>query len=310
MKQLIIATRKSALALWQSTFIKNELLKTHSGLEILLEGFKTKGDVLLDSPLAKIGGKGLFTKELEEAMLKGYAHLAVHSLKDVPSFLPKGLKLAAISKRESSNDVMLSQKYSNLASLPHKARIGTTSLRRKMQLLALRPDFDIICLRGNVNSRIEKLKNNEFDAIILAKAGIERLELQKEVHFIYTFSKDEMIPAASQGALGIESVENTEILELLQCLNDENAFIETKIERDFIRTLEGGCQVPLGVNAELKDDTITIRAVLGLPDASEILREKRVIAKKEFANFGEKLAQEFLAQGAKELLQKAMIQGQ
>ncbi|OEW17675.1 hydroxymethylbilane synthase [Campylobacter sp. BCW_6879] len=302
--KLIIATRKSQLALWQSEHVAQILKNTHQ-IEVLLEGFKTKGDVLLDSPLAKIGGKGLFTKELEESMLRKEAHLAVHSLKDVPSFFPQGLVLAAVSKREQSNDAMLSQNYKDFFSLPKGAKIGTTSLRRKMQLLLLRPDLELISLRGNVNSRIEKLKNNEFDAIILAMAAIKRLNLDKQVNFVYEFSKDELIPAASQGALGIESINDEKILELLKCLNDENALIETSIEREFIATLEGGCQVPIGINAELLGDEICVRAVLGLPDGSEILKDKRTIKKNDFKGFGESLAQEFIAKGAKELLKKA-----
>ncbi|MCW1360542.1 hydroxymethylbilane synthase [Campylobacter jejuni] len=304
MKELIIATRKSKLALWQSEYIAGVLEKTHQ-IKVRLEGFKTKGDVLLDSPLAKIGGKGLFTKELEESMLQGKAHLAVHSLKDVPSFFPKGLILAAVSKREQSNDAMISQNFKDFSSLPKGAKIGTTSLRRKMQLLLLRPDLEIISLRGNVNSRIEKLKNGDFDAIILAMAGIKRLNLDKEVNFVYEFSKDELVPAASQGILGIESVEDEEITKLLKCLNDENALIESTIEREFISTLEGGCQVPIGINAELNEEEICVRAVLGLPDGSEILQDKRMIKKSEFQGFGEKLAKEFITKGAKELLKKA-----
>ncbi|AXP08942.1 hydroxymethylbilane synthase [Campylobacter hepaticus] len=304
MKELIIATRKSQLALWQSHHIA-QILKDKHQIEVVLEGFKTKGDVLLDTPLAKIGGKGLFTKELEESMLRKDAHLAVHSLKDMPSFFPQGLVLAAVSKREKSNDAMLSQNYKDFLSLPQGAKIGTTSLRRKMQLLLLRPDLKIISLRGNVNSRIQKLKNGEFDAIILAIAGIKRLNLDKEVNFVYEFSKDELIPAASQGALGIQSIDQSDILELLECLNDEDALIETTIERDFIATLEGGCQVPIGVNAELLNDKICVRCVLGLPDGSEILKDKRMIKKSDYKFFGEKLAKEFIAKGAKELLIQA-----
>ncbi|NDJ27915.1 hydroxymethylbilane synthase [Campylobacter sp. MIT 12-8780] len=303
--KLIIATRKSQLALWQSEFVKASLLKEHKNLELLLQGFKTKGDVLLDSPLAKIGGKGLFTKELEESMLRGEAQLAVHSLKDVPSFLPHGLVLAALCKRHSPNDALLSDKFKDFQALPKGAKIGTTSLRRKMQLLALRSDLNIISLRGNVNSRIEKLKKGEFDAIVLAQAGIERLNLNKLVKFTYTFSLDEMIPAASQGILGIESVDKKEVLELLKCLNDENASIESKIERDFIKELEGGCQVPIGINAKINGDEIELRAILGLPDASKILQEKLVIKKAEYNTAGTSLAQHFIKQGAKELLKEA-----
>ncbi|EGK8088860.1 hydroxymethylbilane synthase [Campylobacter lari] len=303
--QLIIATRKSQLALWQSEYIKNKLLQTHSDLEIFLEGFKTKGDVLLDSPLAKIGGKGLFTKELEESMLRGDSHLAVHSLKDVPSFFPDGLVLAAISKREVVNDAFLSEYYESLNALPKGAKVGTTSLRRRMQLLALRPDLNIISLRGNINSRLEKLKAKEFDAIILALAGIKRLDLDKEIKYIRAFELDEMIPAASQGALGIESIDDKQILKYLECLNDKNAFVETYIERDFIKTLEGGCQVPIGINAKIIDEKIEIRAIVGLPDASKILKEKRVIDEQNYSNAGELLAKEMIAKGAKEILKEA-----
>lgn len=303
--KLTIATRKSQLALWQSEYIKECLLKAHPHLEIALEGFKTKGDVLLDSPLAKIGGKGLFTKELEESMLRKEAHLAVHSLKDVPSFFPQGLVLAAISKREEVNDAFLSQYYTHLQDLPKGAKVGTTSLRRRMQLLALRPDLNIISLRGNINSRLEKLKAKEFDAIILAFAGIKRLGLEKQIKFVRKFELDEMIPAASQGALGIESIDDEQILSLLKCLNDENAFIETHIERDFIKTLEGGCQVPIGINAKLSGDDIQIQAIVGLPDASKILKEKKFIKKQDYLNAGELLAKEMIAKGAKEILKEA-----
>ncbi|MBS4234988.1 hydroxymethylbilane synthase [Campylobacter vulpis] len=304
MKKLIIATRKSPLALWQSEFIADILRKTH-GIEVCLEGFSTKGDILLDSPLAKIGGKGLFTKELENAMLENKAHLAVHSLKDVPSFLPQGLVLAALSVREDDTDALLSELYENLNALPQNAKVGTTSLRRKMQLLSLRPDLQIINLRGNINSRLEKLKKGEFDAIILASAGVKRLGLEKELKFIYQFSKDELVPAATQGILGIQSKDNSEILTLLACLNDEKSLIESKIERDFIRTLEGGCQVPIGINAELMGEQITVRSILGLPNGKEILRDKRIILKKNYQNFGENLALEFIKKGAKELLKRA-----
>lgn len=304
MKKLIIATRKSPLALWQSEFVAKILRQKH-GIEVSLEGFKTKGDVLLDSPLAKIGGKGLFTKELENALLEKRAHLAVHSLKDVPSLLPNGLVLAALTKREDARDALLSQRYEDLDALPKGAKIGTTSLRRKMQLLLLRPDLEIISLRGNVNSRLEKLKKGEFDAIVLACAGVRRLGLEKELRFITPFDKDTLIPAATQGILGIEAPDEPEILALLKCLNDEKALIESTIEREFIRVLEGGCQVPIGINAELVGEQITVRAVLGLPDGSEILREKSVIAKDEAESFGAKLADEFIKRGAKELLKRA-----
>lgn len=305
MNELIIATRESQLALWQSEFIKAFLQERYPDLHISLQGFKTKGDVLLDTPLAKIGGKGLFTKELEESMLAGKAHLAVHSLKDVPSFFPQGLTLAAVCKREEPNDALLSEKFKDLASLPQGAKVGTTSLRRKMQLLLKRPDLDIISLRGNINSRLEKLKKSEFDAIVLAYAGLKRLNLQNAVKFLYKFSLDEMIPAASQGILGIESLDERPILQLLSPLNDGQAMLTSRIERDFIKELEGGCQVPIGINAEIANNAITIRAILGLPDGSEILQEKKKLAFNESKDAGKILAQEFINKGAKELLKRA-----
>ena len=305
MNELIIATRESQLALWQSEFIKAFLQERYPDLHISLQGFKTKGDVLLDTPLAKIGGKGLFTKELEESMLAGKAHLAVHSLKDVPSFFPQGLTLAAVCKREEPNDALLSEKFKDLASLPQGAKVGTTSLRRKMQLLLKRPDLNIISLRGNINSRLEKLKKGEFDAIVLAYAGLKRLNLQKAVKFLYKFSLDEMIPAASQGILGIESLDERPILQLLSPLNDGQAMLTSRIERDFIKELEGGCQVPIGINAEIANNAITIRAILGLPDGSEILQEKKKLAFNESKDAGKILAQEFISKGAKELLKRA-----
>ena len=305
MNELIIATRKSQLALWQSEFIKAFLQERYPDLHISLQGFKTKGDVLLDTPLAKIGGKGLFTKELEESMLAGKAHLAVHSLKDVPSFFPQGLTLAAVCKREEPNDALLSEKFKDLASLPQGAKVGTTSLRRKMQLLLKRPDLNIISLRGNINSRLEKLKKGEFDAIVLAYAGLKRLNLQKAVKFLYKFSLDEMIPAASQGILGIESLDEPNLLQTLAVLNDEQAVVASRIERDFIKELEGGCQVPIGVNAEILGTSVQIRAILGLPDGSEILQKSLNLPLNESQNAGILLAKEFIGKGAKELLKRA-----
>lgn len=305
MNELIIATRKSQLALWQSEFIKAFLQERYPNLRVNLQGFKTKGDVLLDTPLAKIGGKGLFTKELEESMLAGKAHLAVHSLKDVPNFFPQGLTLAAVCKREEPNDALLSEKFKDLASLPQGAKVGTTSLRRKMQLLLKRPDLNIISLRGNINSRLEKLKKGEFDAIVLAYAGLKRLNLQKAVKFLYKFSLDEMIPAASQGILGIESLDEPKLLQTLAVLNDEQAVVASRIERDFIKELEGGCQVPIGVNAEILGTSVQIRAILGLPDGSEILQKSLNLPLNESQNAGILLAKEFIGKGAKELLKRA-----
>ena len=295
-----IASRNSALALWQTYHIRDLLEARGHSVEIIT--MKTKGDVILDTPLAKIGGKGLFTKELENAMLDGRADIAVHSLKDVPTTFPDGLKLACICSREDINDAMLSMNFKSFDELPNGARVGTTSLRRRMQLLVLRPDLEIISLRGNVNSRIAKLKDDEFDAIILAMAGINRLELHKEVNYVSVLNT---IAAMGQGALGIEAVDRADILDAIEFLNDEKSVIETTIERAFVHRLNGGCQAPIGVSARLDGDKISVRAILGTPDGKEILKNERVFNKSEYKEAGEILADEFINQGAKELLSKA-----
>lgn len=305
MKILKIATRKSVLALWQSEHIKARLMAQHAGLQVELVGMKTKGDVILDTPLAKIGGKGLFTKELEDSMLSGQTHIAVHSLKDVPVAFPDGLVLAAICSREDVRDAMISERYAKFDDLPQGAKVGTTSLRRKMQLLRMRPDLNIISLRGNVQTRLRKLKEGEFDAIILAMAGINRLNLADEVAHIYPFDIKQMTPAMGQGALGVEAVDDAQILEKIKFLNDERSVIETRVERDFVTLLEGGCQVPIGINARLAGEEIEINAIVGLPDGSEVITENLTAKKSEFESVGKELAREFIARGAKELLKRA-----
>lgn len=305
MKKLIIATRGSKLALWQSEYVRDCLIEAHPGLEVELNIMMTKGDKILDTALAKIGGKGLFTKELEESMLRGESHIAVHSLKDVPMEFPDGLKLSVITKREDPRDAMLSEKYASLEALPIGAVVGTTSLRRRMQLLKFRPDFIIKNLRGNVNTRIRKLKDGEFDAIILASAGINRLDLSSEVNYFTPISKEIMIPSSGQAALGIEIVDNAEIERIVSVLNDENAIMETTIERDFIMILEGGCQVPIGVNAQLQGKEIVVKAILGLPDGSEMIIEEIVGKREEYTMLGKKLAQKVIDRGAQALLKRA-----
>lgn len=305
MEKLTIATRKSVLAMWQSQHIKDKIKNKHKGLEVELVGMKTKGDVILDTPLAKIGGKGLFTKELEESMLRGDSDIAVHSLKDVPVDFPDGLGLVAVCSREDVRDAMISQNYASFDDLPNGARVGTTSLRRKMQLLMMRPDLNIISLRGNVQTRLKKLKDGEFDAIILAMAGANRLNLKDEVKYIVAFEIDQMIPAMGQGALGIEAVLKPEILEKIEFLNDENAVIETTIERDFVASLNGGCQAPIGVSARISGDEILIKAVIGMPDASEFLTDKISIKKSDFKHAGKEFADKFIKRGGRELLARA-----
>lgn len=306
MKKLVIATRGSQLALWQSNHIKAVLEEQNPGLEVSLNVIVTTGDRIQDKALSKIGGKGLFLKELEEAMLRGEAQIAVHSLKDVPTVMPDGLLLAAITEREDARDALLSEKYTNIEALPQGAVVGTSSLRRRMQIQKLRPDLIIKDLRGNVDTRIRKLKEGEFDAIILASAGINRLSLLDAVKHVYPISLEEMVPSMGQGALGIEAVNDPEVLKIIACLEDEYSRIETTIERDFVDELQGGCQVPIGVNATvLEDGNVSIRATLGLPDGTEMLSDAKLTSKRGYENIGREIAAEFIAKGAKELLLRA-----
>lgn len=314
MKRVIIGTRGSVLALWQANFIKDKL--ENFGIKSELKIIKTTGDKILDAPLAKIGGKGLFTKELEDKLLCGEISLAVHSLKDVPVVLPKGLKLAAITKREDSRDCFLSQKFQSLDSLPKGAKVGTTSLRRAMQIKAIRPDLETLSLRGNVQTRLKKLQNGEFSAIILAKAGVNRLQItQSEVAFIAPFSTNALIPAMGQGALGVECAENAEIAPILAKLNDKTAQIECEVEREFVRLCDGGCQVPIGVHAKLSGTVLEISAILGLPNGMRILREKiRANLTNEShesmldsaKNLAQNLYKSLEKKGAREILREAM----
>lgn len=306
MKKLTIATRGSKLALWQSKYIKSVIESNHSDVEVELKIIITSGDKILDVPLAKIGGKGLFLKEIEEAMLAGEAQMAVHSLKDVPTVMPQGLLLSAITKREDVRDAMLSEKYADIDNLPQGAVVGTSSLRRRMQLLQERPDLVIKDLRGNVDTRIRKLKEGEFDAIILAAAGINRLGLAESVAYFYPISMDEMLPAMGQGALGIETVNEPWVLEIARGLEDADSRLETTIERGFVDTLQGGCQVPIGVSARVQSDgMVTVRSTLGLPDGTEMMGEELSVSRDAITGVGEAMAQRLIDQGAMELLSRA-----
>lgn len=306
MEKLVIATRRSQLALWQSEYVKARLLEYYPSMQIELQEFVTKGDKILDVPLAKIGGKGLFTKELEVAMLEGSAHLAVHSLKDVPTQFEDGLQLAAVTKRFDPRDALLSNKYSSIEELPVGAIVGTTSLRRRMAIKMLRPDIVLKDLRGNINTRIAKLNAGEYDAIILAATGIQKLGIESEIKYFTPISTDVMIPSMGQATLGIETTTNPEIVKLVSVLNDKNAHIESTIERSFVDTLQGGCQVPIGVKATIIDDkNIKVQAIVGIPDGSEFIRDEIISDINDFENIGKKFAQDFIKKGAKELLERA-----
>ncbi len=308
MKKLTIATRGSKLALWQSHHIKGCIESARPDIEVELKIVVTTGDKILDVPLAKIGGKGLFLKEIEEALLAGEAQMAVHSLKDVPTVMPEGLILAAITTREDTKDALLSEQYPSIESLPQGAVVGTSSLRRRMQLMKQRPDLVIKDLRGNVDTRIRKLKEGEFDAIILAAAGINRLGFTTLVNYFSPIPLDTMIPSMGQGALGIQTIDEPWVLEIAQLLEDAHSRIETTIEREFVDTLQGGCQVPIGVSASVEgEDRVVVRATLGLPDGSESMDETFETTCTAVEGVGKAMAERFQAKGAMELLSRAEI---
>ena len=304
MEKLIIATRASDLALWQAYHIKERIETAFPEIIVELNKITSKGDKILDKPLALIGGKGHFTKELEDEMLEGNADLAVHSLKDVPTYIPEGLELCAITERQDQSDVLLSHTYQSLDELPQGAVVGTTSLRRRMQLLEKRPDLVVKELRGNVNTRLRKLKEGQYDAIILAYIGLHRLDLLKDIPFVEKL--DFFIPPMGQAALGIEIVsDNDRVREIAMTLNDENAYLCTKLERDFVSKIGAGCSAPVAVNAIITGDDITVKAMLGYPDGTNIMH-KSLTAKVDACDaLGQQLAEAMIADGALDILQKA-----
>ena len=300
---LRIATRKSPLALWQAEHVKARLMEAHKGLEVELVTFTTKGDKILDTPLAKIGGKGLFVKELETAILEGKADIAAHSIKDVPMEFPKGLFLATILEREEPCDAFVSNNFSSIQSLPENSVVGTCSLRRRSQLLSKRPDLKIKDLRGNVNSRLEKLDNGDYDAIILACAGLIRLDMEKRIK--QRISSSWILPAVGQGAVGLEAREgDEEILKLISVLKHDDTTDRIIAERALNKKLEGGCQVPIASYAMLDGDTLHLQALVGEPDGSKIVLGDISGHRSEGEQLGEKLAEDLLSRGAKEILEK------
>ncbi|ENW06380.1 MULTISPECIES: hydroxymethylbilane synthase [Acinetobacter] len=301
MKTLKIATRQSPLALWQAEHIRFRLNELYPDLTVELVKFVTQGDKILDTPLAKIGGKGLFVKELEAALLDGRADLAVHSMKDVPMHLPENLSLAVICEREDPLDAFVSNQYSNFDELPLGAKVGTSSLRRKCQILQLRPDLEIIDLRGNVGTRLSKLDDGLYDAIILASAGLKRLGLADRIR--HSLDPVVSLPAVGQGALGLECRENDhELLALIQPLQHQETSICVRAERAFNAYLEGGCQVPIAGYATLVNAQLKIEGRVGSVDGKTLLKETLEGSADEAEQLGEQLAQRLLAQGAGELL--------
>jgi hydroxymethylbilane synthase len=298
-----IATRKSPLALWQAEFVKAELEKNHPELQVELVPMTTKGDIILDVPLAKIGGKGLFVKELEVAMLEGRADIAVHSMKDVPMEFPDGLGLEVICEREDPQDAFVSNQFKTIDQLPQGAIVGTSSLRRQCQLKAQRPDLDIRDLRGNLGTRLGKLDDGQYDAIILASAGLIRLKMADRI--AQAIPADYMLPAGGQGAVGIECRTDDDVTKsLLACLNHEETAIRVKAERAVNNHLQGGCQVPIGAFSQINGDEIVIDALVGAIDGSEIIQHQITGAKSDAEKLGIEIAEQLLADGADRILQQ------
>ncbi|MDD5389236.1 MAG: hydroxymethylbilane synthase [Gallionellaceae bacterium] len=300
-KKLVIATRESPLALWQAEHVKARLMELHPGLEVELLGMTTQGDQILDSPLSRIGGKGLFVKELETAMAEGRADLAVHSIKDVPMDLPPGFELAAIAQRDDPRDAFVSRNYASLSALPSGARVGTSSLRRQVQLRAMYPTLDVDTLRGNVNTRLRKLEEGQYDAILLAAAGLKRLGLDAHIRAI--LSPEESLPAVGQGALGIEIREGRpELAALLAPLNDPATAACVRAERAMSRMLHGGCQAPIGGYAEIHEGRIHLRAFVADLEGIRFYKSEAQGDPSDPEAVGHAAARELIAQGADTLL--------
>jgi len=305
-EKLVIATRASALALWQAYHIKERIETSFPEVTVELNEITSKGDKILDKPLALVGGKGHFTKELEDEMLAGNADLAVHSLKDVPTYIPDGLELSAITERQDQSDVFLSHTYKSLDELPEGAVVGTTSLRRRMQLLEKRPDLKVKDLRGNVNTRLRKLSEGQYDAIILAYIGLKRLDLLKDIPYVEKL--DFFIPPMGQAALGIEIVaDNDRVREIAMSLNHAPTFLCTKVERDFISVIGAGCSAPVAVNATMDEETqtVSVKAMIGYPDGTHILHEQMDAPVDEADILGDMLAQKMIEKGALDILENA-----
>jgi len=302
---LRIATRKSPLALWQAEHVRARLQQLHPGLPVELVTMSTQGDRVLDSPLAKIGGKGLFVKELEQGMLAGRADIAVHSMKDVPAELPDGLEIGAILEREDPRDAFVSSRFGTLAELPQGACVGTSSLRRQCQLRAVRPDLDILDLRGNVNTRLAKLDAGDYDAIVLASAGLKRLGMAERITL--PLEPEDMLPAIAQGVIGIECrTGDAAVKALIDPLNHPETGLRTQAERAMNAALAGGCQAPVAGFSTIAGDRIELRRLVGWPNGSAIVRGRISGPKGTAAALGEQLARELLERGARPILDELL----
>lgn len=300
-EKIIIATRKSDLAMWQARHAEQLLRAAHPGLEVELLPMVTRGDIILDQPLARIGGKGLFLKELERALLKGEADIAVHSMKDVPVEQVDGLEVETLLARANPFDALVSPSGKSLDELPAGARVGTSSLRRQCQLRALRPDLELADLRGNVNTRLRKLEEGEYDAIVLACAGLERLGFERYITEV--LEPPRWLPASTQGTIGIQNRSGDErVRELLAPLRDADATVRTRAERAVATALEGSCQVPLAVFADLDGDRIELSALVGTPDGATVVRSTRTGRVAEVDALAAAVSEDLLKQGAGEII--------
>jgi len=303
-----IATRKSQLALWQAEHVAALLRRFHPGLEVELVGMSTQGDRVLDTPLAKIGGKGLFVKELEQGMLAGEADLAVHSMKDVPVELPAGLHIAVVLEREDPRDAFVSPRFDGIDELPAGARVGTSSLRRRCQLAEMRPDLDIADLRGNVNTRLDKLDRGHYDAVVLASAGLRRLGLEDRIR--QALGPEVMLPAIGQGVIGVECrVGDARIQQLLAPLSHADTEVRIRAERALNHHLHGGCQVPIAGHAELGHGVVVLRGLVGRPDGSEVVHGVISGRPDDAEELGAVLAEDLLSRGARSILDELFEAG-
>ena len=302
-KKLRIGTRGSQLAMWQAHWIKENLVRTHPDLDVEIIKIKTTGDKILDVPLAKVGGKGLFVKEIESALMDGLIDLAVHSMKDVPTELPEGLGVVATSRREDPRDALLSRDSAELKDLPRGATIGTSSLRRQAQFLNLRSDLNIEPLRGNINTRLRKLKEGQYDAIVLAYAGVKRLGWESEVTQV--IDPEVILPAIGQGALGIEArLDDADTLGRISFLNDPATAFRVSAERAFLKRLEGGCQVPIAAYATIAGGRITLKGLVARVDGKKAVIREASAPESEAVSLGTGLAEEILDHGGREILEE------
>ena len=302
-----VVSRDSALAMWQTNFVVESLRKVTDQYEFEIVSLKTKGDKVLDISLAKIGDKGLFTKELEDGLLSGEMDFAVHSLKDIPTVLPEGLQLSAMLTRHNPADVLISEKYDSFDALPQGAKVGTSSLRRKAQLLNKRPDLNIQDLRGNVNTRMRKLKEENFDGIILAAAGVERMEWKESI--TEELAYDLCLPAVSQGVIAVETrSDDPEIIALVQLIHDKESEICVNAERALLRALEGGCQIPIAGHAHIEGDTVVLDGLVGSIDGKTIIRDQMRGPIELAEEIGKQLAKVLSDKGGKEILEQIRME--